>query len=581
MKALIENSVFVSEITQAPGLDFGKYKVECTSIPKTVNILPAGTMIKGQSIGVDKPNIQSLYGDYCAVYPLNLTYNNIEINVYKHTTYWDLQNTITTPRVGADHFVCNDVSLYDDKLMISTTQWLGQEDAVYNTYLYILNESTQVWGITNTINTDNSASIKLYKDKAIIAHGQTIDIITYIGTWNEQGMETITDTDLPNDNAVFSDIDMTDDTFAIGSSTNGSGIVKVYKLDGTWVLNETLTPEINPSYNEFGYSVSLNGSNECLVTSKYSNQGVLYHAGLYVFNYDTEINTWAETQWIEDTGLFSLGTFISVENDTGVTSGESLVSLTKTDKWYLFTVPDSTGMGDLNQCNIDPVYKMTGCSDYSNNKIQFFDLTDTNTKTTLRTDDIIEIGTKGLIYDGVSVKKGIFGNTSAGFIEIVDFELADIPHFAWKDPVILSVSVENTENYCIGYDKPLHITSILEMEAKTTETSSGLLNAGDIIILTINNSNIEVLCTGVSVVVDGSDYNYTITYDSLGVVPTNIKIKSRGVIQNPKYRYNTTTEILTEEYLMMTTAGKYASITAQGNINSEITYLKLGLYVKN
>jgi len=573
MRATKNNSLFVSEIMNDT---ITKYQLELNQTPKSIDIDTSGEVIPDQIIGVNNPYYTSLFNDKCAVHIFDSNKLSVQIDVYKFDSYWVLQDTIVTPLVNEDRFQCKNIVLYNDQLLISTSQWNAATPATkkYRTFIYSL-DSSSTWVLNDTIITTEMSSIGLYKDIIVIYNNQNIDIYKNSSGWTLE--QSIININLPG-NDINTPIDISDTTFIIGAPTNGDGSVFLYMYDGsTWNLSEELAPSA-ASYTEFGYDVSMNGNNQCFVVSR---EVGATPGWMYVYDYNG--TNWAETQYNSSTdgSGFKEGNFISVANDIGIVPGSNkILYLTKdlSGTWNFNDVPSSTGLGDINRCNVDQYKPNISVSNMNGDYVQIYNFNETNTKNYIKTYENVPTGTKGFIYDGIDFKEGTYGPTNDNLLDIRDFNLQQPSEKAYLAAAIAGVCVTNSLESCIAYDKELNVNTFGTDNIQTTETTNNMIQSGEYIIIVINGTSYDVKTNSVGIIDNGGTYDYNIQFDDMGAAGTQAFIKSKAQEQLPIYSYDPITDEFQCTFREMSGSGSYIACSVIGDTDTVVDKLKLNLF---
>ncbi|RLD39972.1 MAG: hypothetical protein DRI86_16135 [Bacteroidetes bacterium] len=563
-----EQAIWVSPTITQPGgsPDFETYQIQDRQIPKEIQVDDYSVLEPTDTILVDTPYFSDLSENLQVVFKFDPAYNNIIIDIYKNGDYWYLMDSIITPKINADTFLCNSVSLYKDKFVVSTTQWTAPgSNLKHKSYFYTLNATSNTWVLTETIETLLPASVKIYKDQAIVYNNHKISIYKYDGIW-------ALDTEISNLNLnlnSLSDISMHDDVFIIGATEDEAAYI--YDYSGSWVETR-LQPNGMFPFKEYGTSVSFNSNTEVLVTSM---KGTPEEASITVYE---NTGTWNITATLLNADGLEDGSYIRVKDNNGITEGLNTIMYLekKLNIWEMRPLPNSDGLGGLNKCSIDS--NISAC-DYGGNKIQFFEEILINNKTNLKTPDLIQSGSKGLIYDGISLKSGTYGNRfSNGTVDVTSFSLENPGIKAFYKASELYVCITDTPESNISYNKPLNITSITDTQVFSTETVSGLLAPGDHLRLQIGGEWYTSRITLVQETPAGPNFDYVITFESKGVPPTDATIKSKGLLQYPEYSWDSLTDTFLTSYRNISQKGRSASYAVVGDTDNIEEKVQLDLY---
>ena len=573
MQAQNNNSKWVSQTLQQIGgdPDFARYQVKDTQRPKDISIIETGEVNAYQNVMVDSPNFVSLGDGLMAVVPFNATHSSINIKVYKFQDFWVLQDSFVTPQIDANNFTCTGVHMSLDKLVVTTSQYLDDgtiHPTKYISYFYIFDQALLKWVLSYNIETPSLCSAGIHKDFCFLVHTQKIDIHKFDGVWVP--WDSISNTDLTSD---VIDISMTDNVVCVGSP--GSTQAFIYAYDGVnWAQRDIVTPSV--VVTEYAISVALASETELLVTSIDAGQP----PHLFIYKYDG--TNWVETQVFIDNGpgSFKYGNYVRAQGDFGVVEGlDRMMYLHKNSLgiWTTNPITNSDGVGGFGKTAL--YGGLIGACNYGGNTVDTFLRVLTNTAQRMRTDDVVEAGKDGLLYDGISLKSGTFGSTyvDTKTIDVSSFNLDNPPIKAFFGASTVDVDIADSDGYCVGYDYILSPTSITDTNILSTEPKDDLIRTDDYLILEIDGSEYLSKATLVTVTPNVGVFDYDIQYQYPGAIPAQVKIKSRAQKQNPTYSYDFSTDVFSSTYPKIPTQGRFARVACTGDQDNILTKLSLDL----
>ena len=568
MDASKNNSVYVTEkIEQAGGTgNFLKYKVEFNETPKQITIDNSGMFELSETINLNNPDKMSFYDKIWMVSLLDANYDEVNINVYKYVSYWGLNAVIQIPKTH-DKIKCNMIKVYGTHLMVSVTEWdVGVGVQSYKVYYYEQDVDGN-WNLDISFTTDEMGSIGLFENRSVIYSKQEIKIYDYSGVWNLT--DTITNNNITGTAETHAAIAISDNTIAVASQENALGKVYVYQLQaGTWTFSKEIEPVINIDYIKFGYDISLN-TDDLLFCTSIKNGST--DSALYVYEYYG--SDWHEVKWIQGIGE---GDFVSVKDNLGITSDvNTSINYIYKDvfgEWQIKPLSGTSNSAGFNKCNI--YNKNIGSIRVDS--LVYFKFNESNTKNFIKTQDTIEPGTLGYIWDGLTLKKGYYGPTNNGMLDVMDFNLQQPSERAYLTPAKVFVTCTDTQESNIGYNKELNVTAYADGSIQSTETEDGMLSTGEFLIVFINGNYYDVEITNVTSVPNGGNYDYDITYNAIGAVPTKAYIKNKGIPQYPFYSYTTDFETVFPETACDC---RVVSCTVVGDTDLNVEKLKVELYI--